>query len=235
MKIILALSILLNAVLITGGWMALKSLGGPRYVLYKMQNRGTTGVYGHRKMLLDMLPKTEGEIIFLGDSITEGGEWAELLDDPRVKNRGIAGDGTEGVLARLENVLKGQPKQLFLMIGVNDLLFHDPTYTLANYQKIVERIQKEAPETELILQNVLPVNNDVRNIRIENSAINKVNEGITQIADNQGLKLLDIAALFTDNKGNLAEKYTDDGIHINGIAYFVWRDELKKHLYQNID
>lgn len=230
MKIILALSIFLNAILIGGGWYALQSLGGPRYVLYKMKNRGTTGVYGHRKMLLGMLPIQSNDIIMLGNSITEAGEWAELLNNPKIKNRGISGDGTDGVLARLSDITKGQSKQIFMMIGVNDLLFHDADYTLKNYKIIVDRIRKESPQTELILQTVLPVNNAVRQIGIENLEIEKLNKGIAQIADNQKLTLLDVAGLYKDANGDLDEKYTDDGIHLNGKAYFIWRDFLQEYI-----
>lgn len=235
MKIILALSILLNAVLVAGGWYALQSLGGPRYVMYKMKNRGTTGVYGHRKMLLGMLSTQQSDIIMLGNSITEAGEWAELLANPNIKNRGIAGDGTDGVLARLEDITKGQPEQIFMMIGVNDLLFHDADYTLKNYKIIVERIQKETPQTTLFLQTVLPVNNAVRQIGIENSEIEKLNQGIAQIADKQQLKLLKVADLFKDINGDLDEEFTDDGIHLNGKAYLLWRDFLRPYLAKVAD
>ncbi|MFK7935017.1 MAG: GDSL-type esterase/lipase family protein [Saprospiraceae bacterium] len=230
MRLILALSILLNLALLAGGYYALQSLGGPRYVLYKMKNRGTTGVYGHRKMQLKMLATQSHDIVMLGNSITEQGEWAELLDNPNVKNRGIAGDGTNGLLDRLSDITEGQPKQIFLMIGINDLLFHDAEFTLANYETIVERIQKETPQTELILQNVLPTNDNVRKIGINKAEIKKLNHGIQQIAEREGLTYLNLYDTFRDINNNLHKKFTDDGIHLNGEAYLIWRDELREYI-----
>ena len=59
--------------------------------------------------------------VFLGNSITDGGEWNELLANPRVKNRGISGDRSSWMLDRLDLIVGGQPRKLFLLIVTNDL------------------------------------------------------------------------------------------------------------------
>lgn len=230
MKLTLILSILLNVVLLAGGYYALSSLGGPRYVWYKMNNRGMTGVYGHRKMQLRMLPTQSTDIIMLGNSITEAGEWAEWLDNPAVKNRGISGEGTQGLLDRLSDITKGQPRQIFLMMGINDLLFHDASFTLTHYETIVQRIRKESPNTELVLQSVLPTNDAVRHIGISISEIQRLNTGIRQIANTTNLQYLDIYALLKDENDRLDEQYTDDGIHLNGEAYRIWINYLRAYI-----
>lgn len=74
-----------------------------------------------KESLYRSLPNTADEIIFLGNSITDGCNWSELLDEPRAKNRGISGDRTEGILDRLDEVLDSKPIKVFLMIGINDL------------------------------------------------------------------------------------------------------------------
>mgnify|MGYP000061554644 CR=1 FL=1 len=61
------------------------------------------------------------EIIFLGNSITDIGEWTEVWQDIHVKNRGISGDNTFGVLARLDEVVSSKPSKIFIMIGINDI------------------------------------------------------------------------------------------------------------------
>ena len=45
-----------------------------------------------------------GSIVFLGDSQTEGGDWATLTGIPDVVNRGIIGDTAEGIAERLTDV-----------------------------------------------------------------------------------------------------------------------------------
>jgi len=69
--------------------------------------------YGQRQSLFELLPISSDDIVFLGNSITDGAEWGELFADIHVKNRGISGDITDGVLARLGNILRGKPKKIY--------------------------------------------------------------------------------------------------------------------------
>ena len=59
----------------------------------------------------------------------------ELIDNPKVKNRGIAGDTSWGLLRRLKGITDSEPKAIFLMIGVNDFLFTNNTEIIENYSK----------------------------------------------------------------------------------------------------
>ena len=43
--------------------------------------------YQQRVTHFKTLPKTTGDIIFLGNSITNGAEWSELFEDDHIKNR----------------------------------------------------------------------------------------------------------------------------------------------------
>lgn len=225
-RILLILSLALNLGLIAGCFYVVQSLGGFQYMWFKMKNRGVSGVYAHRANLFETMPAKDSTIVFLGNSITEQCEWRELLDNPKIVNRGISGDMTKGVLNRLETITSQHPQKLFLMIGINDLLFHDADYVIENYRQIVQNIQVQSPETEIILQSILPVNNQVRQIGISNDTIKKVNKAIQSMAEEFSLRYLNIHQLLTDTKGNLDAQYTVDGIHINGKAYMVWKEAL---------
>lgn len=85
------------------------------------QERKHTTFFDQRATLFEVLPTSKKDIIFLGNSITNGGEWAELLDNPHVKNRGISGDRADTMLDRLHVITKGKPAKIFLLIGINDL------------------------------------------------------------------------------------------------------------------
>ena len=115
--------------------------------------------YYQRATLFEALPTSKSDIIFLGNSITNGGEWAELLGNPHAKNRGISGDTTQGVLDRLSTITKGKPSKIFLLIGTNDLSRGKSVDEVAkNVEKIVERVKRESPATKLYVQSVFPVN-----------------------------------------------------------------------------
>ena len=115
--------------------------------------------YWHSKDLFDHLPDTRNEIVFLGNSITDGAEWFELLGNKRCRNRGISGDVTEGILLRLDAITKLHPSSIFILIGINDLSRNMSVDEIAsNYRKILEQIKKETPRTKVYVQSVMPVN-----------------------------------------------------------------------------
>jgi hypothetical protein len=69
--------------------------------------------YWHQKEThFRSLPNEANEIIFLGDSITDGCNWSEMFHDLRVKNRGISADITDGVLDRLDEVVESKPLKI---------------------------------------------------------------------------------------------------------------------------
>src|SRR5690606_18724659 len=67
------------------------------------------------------LPIKHGEVIFLGNSISDGAEWSELFNSSNVINRGISGDKTSGILNRIDEIVRRKPSKVFLLIGTNDL------------------------------------------------------------------------------------------------------------------
>lgn len=228
MKRLLIFSILLNLLLASFLAYMVHRLGGWNYALYRMRN-SEAGLYTHRKSLFDKLPLHSGAVIMLGDSQTALCEWHELLGDSIiVLNRGITGDYMEGMGARLDEVLRHKPLKIFLLIGINDLFFgNDPEAIESRYREIVQKIRHESPNTELILQSILPVNNHVRSLPVTNVEIQAMNARIVQIAKDYALPYLDLYSQLTDASGNLSEKFTDDGIHLNGPGYFVWKKELE--------
>ncbi len=60
--------------------------------------------YWQRVTHFNTLPQSKDDIIFLGNSITDGDEWSELFDDNHIKNRGISGNITAGVIHRLDGI-----------------------------------------------------------------------------------------------------------------------------------
>ena len=117
-----------------------------------------TGYWKHRVSLFRNLPNPNGEICFLGDSITDGCEWRELTGLERVTNRGISGDTAWGVMKRIEEVTGGEPAMVFLMIGTNDLDREKSVIEVRDkIAEILEIIKEKSPQTTVYLQSVLPV------------------------------------------------------------------------------
>jgi len=198
------------------------------------QNFMTT-YYGQKTTLHALLPQDESDIIFLGNSITDIGEWAEIWQNNKVKNRGISGDITAGVLARLGQITKGKPAQLFIMIGINDIARNIPADTiLANYEKIIHRIQAESPNTRLFVQSILPTNNtymDFANHQNKTAIILEVNNGLKRLSENLNITYINMYDDFLDKEGRLDSRYTNDGLHLKGEGYMLWKSILAEAGY----
>ena len=225
-SLLLCTSLIVNLLLIAAFGYAIHRYGGWRNLWAKVNNRGIEQAYFHRKNLFEMLPPKEGAIVFLGNSLTAGNEWAEMLNNPNILNRGIPGDHCDGICARLDEVLKNQPSKIFLMAGVNDLAFYPPSYVLPKYERLAEAILTKSPRTTLYLQSVLPVNNIVSPTPVENDDIRTLNDGIRKFAEAKGLTFIDLYPLLLDLDGNLDAAYTSDGVHLNGAAYLKWKEVL---------
>ena len=180
--------------------------------------------------MYSVLPNEENEIIFLGDSITDRCEWFELFANPLVRNRGLSGDKTSGVLDRLTEITESKPDKVFIMIGVNDLRHNISIDSiLANYNNIVETILSESPNTQIILQSILPVNNELGKPKTTNQQIDSLNISIQTIAKRFNIQYVYINSKLKDAKGRLDEKFSEDGLHINGAAYLIWKSVIENY------
>ena len=175
--------------------------------------------------------KAKQPVVFFGDSITFGADWQELFPDINVVNRGISGDTTLGLLNRLDEVVELRPRQIFLMIGTNDLCFGRPQEKiLENYQLIIDRMRRGLPETPIYIQSVLPLNDKMfptRGLR-NNKNISALNIELKKLAERNGLPYIDIAEKMTGADGRLAPEYTYDGLHLSEYAYQVWKNQIKQ-------
>jgi lysophospholipase L1-like esterase len=180
-------------------------------------------------------PNSSKDIIFLGNSITAGVDWTELLQRTDMRNRGISGDISFGVLERLNEVTEGKPSKVFILIGINDISRNIPdSFIVSNYKKIIERIKKESPKTKIYFQTLLPVNNEFtqfKNHYNKDNHILFVNEELRKLAAAEKITLIDLYPHFLDSEKKLDKKYTIDGLHLNAAGYRVWADILKKGHY----
>jgi len=193
--------------------------------------------YPQRVSIFEKEPVVPGRIIFLGNSITQLGDWKKLLNDSTVINRGIGGDITFGVLKRLDDVTKRQPSKLFLLIGINDIGKDIPDVVIAdNIRKIVVRVQGESSSTKIYVQSILPVNPDVPDFPQhydKQEHVLNTNKLIKKVAEDTHCTYINIHDLFTDEQGKLDAKYTADGLHLTpaGGGYEKWVAYLRGQGY----
>ncbi|MCF8302948.1 MAG: GH92 family glycosyl hydrolase [Bacteroidales bacterium] len=193
-------------------------------------NKAMKAYYYHRKTHFETLEDMRKEIVFLGNSLTDGAEWAELFDNDRIINRGIGGDDTDGILERLEEITDRRPEKIFLMIGTNDLANGKSVdYILKNYRRIIERITTESPKTTLYIQSELPTDDAIHTNR-KNEDLMRINDGLKKLCEESGLTYIDLFSLFAGENNQLKDKYSFDGLHVNGEGYLVWKEAIEEYV-----
>lgn len=174
-------------------------------------------------------PNHKKDIIFLGNSISLGTEWQELLQHKRVRNRGISGDISFGVIERLREITEGNPRKVFILIGINDIARGIPDEIIVdNYRRIIRQIKIESPRTEIFFQTVLPVNNEYKDRHQFNKDdhIRNVNTLLKQLIITENIHLIDLHPQFLNAENKLDKKYTYDGLHLNAEGYKKWASIL---------
>jgi lysophospholipase L1-like esterase len=189
--------------------------------------------YFDRKSIYEALPDEENEIIFLGDSIIDDGEWGELFKDLKIKNRGIPGDRTDGVLKRIQEVVSSAPDKIFLMIGYNDLSRRvEIVDIVANYKKILQTIRSQSPRTKIYIQSVLPVKYAAYKGKVKNYKVRELNKELKQLSKTFNATYIDLFSEFCDSDAQLHDDFAGkDGLHLNGKAYHKWKSILEKDVY----
>ena len=227
MRKLLSASLLFNIIGLSLCAFAVHGLGGISNLIFKLKAKHAVAKMKHRSSQFTSNPASMGATIFLGDSITEFGEWSELFPNHTVLNRGIAGDGIMGVKNRLIELTRHQPVRIFLMIGINDLCYHSSDVVIESYFELLRTIQDKFKNTDLIVQSTLPINNDIYYTGTSNAEVDKLNVGIRDYCQAQEIPFIDISSALKDQENNLNIKFTADGIHINGIAYNIWKNQIK--------
>jgi len=190
-----------------------------------------------RRSLFEVLPVYSSDIVFLGNSITDGCEWAELFNNRHIKNRGISADRSGWLLDRLDPIVNGHPKKLFLMIGTNDLAAGvSPEEVAANIGKLLDRFAEESPWTKIYVQSILPVNGVDTKAKAKNhwkkgAEIIEANKLIEALCEGRkNVLYIDVYSALVDQKGMLDKRYTNDGLHLMGEGYLAWKEVIEKYV-----
>jgi lysophospholipase L1-like esterase len=173
-------------------------------------------------------PLNNNDIVFVGNSITEqGGSWAARFNDSTIRNRGISGDVTAGVLQRLGEIWYSKPRAVFILIGINDM-WNDTLsaeYIATNIMKIAATIHWKSPHTRLYVQSILPTGFEKLTAKIK-----AVNDMLKSSAGKRTYSFIDLHSFFADEKDLIKKQYTVDGVHLTDNGYQQWVGVIKKYV-----
>ena len=182
--------------------------------------------YERRKSFFHRFPVAPGDVVFLGDSITDECRWCELFPEARVRNRGILDDTTSLVLNRLDQVTAGKPAKVFLLIGTNDLGARTPEEEIVrNYRCILAAFKEKSPGTQVFVQSVLP-----RSAKYK-ERVEALNAELFVLAKHFGYVYIDLYPEFLGCDGSIDNQYSFDELHLNGAGYKKWRKLITPYVY----
>jgi lysophospholipase L1-like esterase len=242
-KIALLTSVLLNLLIVGVGGVLVYSKGGISYIIRQvslLQNPELRAdimydvpYYWSRKTHFETLPQSNADIVFLGDSLTDSCEWQEFFRNAAIKNRGISGDTTKGILNRIDEVVEVQPQKLFIMIGINDInQGREVDAILSDYEVILRTFKERIPQTQVFVQSILPVNNQkFVNIGV-NKKVMEINSKLREFSQKFSFQYIDLYSGFLDGNNQLDARYTIDGIHLNGQGYLAWKKMIEPEVEQ---
>jgi len=189
--------------------------------------------------------KGEGDVIFLGDSITHGWEgqkaWKEHFGPFKPVNLGIGGDQTGHVLWRitegkeLENL---KPKAAVIMIGTNNTGGHSAEQIAGGIKAIVAELKKQKPGIKILVLGIFPrgsgADADKETKIIPAAKLNKkipaINAIIAGLDDGKTVFYKDIGKEFLDKEGGLPKEIMPDYLHLSAKGYDIWGNAIKGDL-----
>jgi lysophospholipase L1-like esterase len=169
---------------------------------------------------------TESDIVMIGSSLIDRAEWNELFPDTFIVNRGIGGDTTKGVLNRMESIFSTNAKKAFIMIGLNDLAKNISVDEICNnYKKIVSQLRQHGIRP--YIQSVLLVGDKFAN---RNKNIVKLNLKLKELSEEENIVFIDLNKVLFGNGTQRESFLSEDGIHLTGEGYSVWKNSIKKYI-----
>lgn len=187
-----------------------------------------------RDEVFTQLPSDSNEVIMLGNSLTQNFEWHEIFPDVNIKNRGINGDITLGLLQRLPEVLESKPLKIFIEIGINDIQQGIPIDQIyQNYTAVIQKIKKYSPTTKIYVQNLLPAHVHLYNNKNKLIVlITDLNTKLEEYCLANSITYIDLFSTFKDGDKLNSNYDSGDHLHLNGTGYLKWCELIEKYIYE---
>lgn len=192
--------------------------------------------YDHELELYEIYKTRQADIIMLGNSLTHGVNWNQLLGRNNVVEMGIPGDITEGMFNRLQYVIRLKPKICFILSGLNDIYNWIPVEDIfRNYIRIINLLK--AKNIEPVIQSTLYAGKEwgkdwgtTPEINAgRNKEVDRLNLLLKDYASKNNIEFIDLVSIMS-NSNFLNSKFTHDGLHLNAKGFKIWAQEVEKVL-----
>src|SRR5262245_3450957 len=191
------------------------------------------------KQILARAQKGDIDLIFLGDSITQGwgglgsSLWKARYEPLKGANFGVGADSTQHALWRITKggELKGlKPRLVVLMMGINNVNNGNSAEQIAEgHAAIIKAIQANHAATKVLLVSTFPAGKltGSKHKRKFRPVVTALNALLAKQADGDKVRFLDIHDKFLDAKGELTNAISSDEIHLTAKGYQIWADAIQ--------
>jgi lysophospholipase L1-like esterase len=184
---------------------------------------GMVGYYADDNARL-LASRAPVEVVFMGDSITEG--WMDkspAFFTPGRIDRGIGGQTTpQMVLRMIPDVVDLKPKAVHIMGGTNDIAGNTgpmtPQMTEDDIRAMIDIAQRHA--IEVLLASIPPAGKFPWAPQIETpGAISALNIRLRNLARESGATWVDYHRVLDDGTGTMKPGLSSDGVHPTAAGY----------------
>jgi len=188
----------------------------------------------HKKIMTKATEMKRVDVLFLGDSITQGFEnnyvWNYHFRNMKVINAGISSDRVEHILWRVQQglVKESQPKVVVLLAGINNLGMASPEHTAAGISHIIDQIRNDSPDTKILIQGIFPAGK-LRTDKKRNR-IKKTNGLLAKYHNGSNVHFIDFGDKFLSSNGQISRKTMFDYLHLTTNGYHIWARSIEEKL-----
>lgn len=229
-------------------WMAEieKYMGGlrslyPTNTVSLMTSKGLPhNSFGMRGTYFSMMPIASDDVLFFGDEMVKNGEWAELLRNPRVKNRGtnwgyekaaplmhIVSENIDCTFAPVPGVEKKAPRHILLYTATGEVNGSGSLSAIVDkYSALVGKLRGYAPDARISLVSLMPTQG------YSNDRVRQFNAAIEQLATSaDGVDYIDIFSTLVASDGEADKRYFPAGdCFLHGDGYIAISAVLARHI-----
>lgn len=181
------------------------------------------------------------DVVFLGDSITQGWEgagaevWKRDVAPLGALNLGVSGDRTEHVLWRLQEapITRLEPRAVVVMIGTNNLGHGSSTaeQTLAGVRAVLAKVREQAPRAQVLLLEIFPRGERINSMRGDIAQINQA----LRAHPPQGVRTLALGDRWVQADGTISKEVMPDLLHLSALGYEQWAQGMLPTLRELLD
>lgn len=173
----------------------------------------------------DSTIEIRSSIAFVGDSITNHGNWESWFPDRKTFNLGVSGNTTDELIERIDEVVELHPDAVALLIGTNDLGQRKSVeHLVRNIEYLLVTLRRGLPGTRMLVQSIMPRGAEFA------ERVHDANRHLRQFAPSVNAQYLDLWPALSGGGDEISPEFSDDKLHLNDAGYQAWLSELRPGL-----